>query len=201
MAGFGLRQEDIGCSAVPRPGRSRRVRSRRRCRLFRAKRRAKPSRRDEKITTGKAQHEYKISASPPKPDICALMSRRPCRSRKPSRARCVKPRIPRRERAVLLTRHPARIRGGRAAGGKLVELHGDWAVILGRCNTIWATRTSSTPSDTANFRRIGFETSGRTERRSEAWRAGDWLGPTWPKAKDGMIHQAVSGCLYISLRF
>ena len=40
--------------------------------------------------------------------------------------------------------------------------------ILDSCNTISATRTFSIPSDTASFSRIGFETSGKTERRSEA---------------------------------
>jgi hypothetical protein len=40
----------------------------------------------------------------------------------------------------------------------------------GRCNTISATKTSSIPSDPASFRRIGFETSGKTERRSAVGR-------------------------------
>src|SRR5205823_3137655 len=52
-----------------------------------------------------------------------------------------------------------------------IQLGSSWPIrvwILGRCNTISATRTSSTPSDTASFRRIGFETFGKTERRSAA---------------------------------
>ena len=54
--------------------------------------------------------------------------------------------------------------------------------VLGRCNTISATRTSSTPSDTASFRRIVFETSGKTKPRSAAGRVGRVARANLPRA-------------------
>jgi hypothetical protein len=39
-------------------------------------RRSAPCESRPRVTTGKAQHEHKIFASPPKPDICAFMSTR-----------------------------------------------------------------------------------------------------------------------------
>jgi|SRR5215831_14451737 hypothetical protein len=68
----------------------------------------------------------------------------------------------------------------------IIQLGSSWPIkvwILGRCNTISATRTSSTPSDTASFRRIGFEISGKTERRTGKTQTEQMFSGLSPKDK------------------
>jgi hypothetical protein len=56
--------------------------------------------------------------------------------------------------------------------------------------------TLSRPQEHPAHRQIQRAFAGSVSRfleRLSGGRAGGWLGPTWPRAKDGMIHQAVSG--------